>query len=185
MHTLQGVTIACVAMACLVLRQQPGTSAAPRALGSLKVPAALPWQVRGSKFVKYQECKIQESPDEVPQGSTPRTLMAHLRGSLTRSLKAGDSVTLSGIFLPEPYTGQVRVGWGGWVGGGRALSLVQLRLACCLDIARWLSEDRVIRLARHGRRPAAAGRGSSPMPPAPVLALPPPLCSAPCCGPAC
>lgn len=63
-------------------------------------------QVRGSKFVKYQECKIQESPDEVPQGSTPRTLMVHLRGSLTRSLKAGDSVTLSGIFLPEPYTGQ-------------------------------------------------------------------------------
>ncbi|EFN55074.1 hypothetical protein CHLNCDRAFT_52849 [Chlorella variabilis] len=63
-------------------------------------------QVRGSKFVKYQECKIQESPDEVPQGSTPRTLMVHLRGSLTRSLKAGGSVTLSGIFLPEPYTGQ-------------------------------------------------------------------------------
>lgn len=49
---------------------------------------------------------MQESPDEVPQGSTPRTLMVHLRGSLTRSLKAGDSVTLSGIFLPEPYTGQ-------------------------------------------------------------------------------
>jgi DNA replication licensing factor MCM7 len=32
--------------------------------------------------------------------------MVHLRGGLTRSLKAGDSVTLSGIFLPEPYTGQ-------------------------------------------------------------------------------
>jgi DNA replication licensing factor MCM7 len=32
--------------------------------------------------------------------------MVHLRGSLTRSLKAGDSVVLSGIFLPEPYTGQ-------------------------------------------------------------------------------
>ncbi len=73
------------------------------------LPPTLPLpQVRGSKFVKYQECKIQESPDEVPQGSTPRTLMVHLRGSLTRSLKAGDSVTLSGIFLPEPYTGQVR-----------------------------------------------------------------------------
>ena len=43
---------------------------------------------------------------QVPQGSTPRTLMVHLRGSLTRSLKAGGSVTLSGIFLPEPYTGQ-------------------------------------------------------------------------------
>lgn len=74
---------------------------------SLPLPHRL--QVRGSKFVKYQECKIQESPDEVPQGSTPRTLMVHLRGSLTRSLKAGDNVTLSGIFLPEPYTGQVRV----------------------------------------------------------------------------
>ncbi len=30
-------------------------------------PAAASRQVRGSKFVKYQECKIQESPDEVRQ----------------------------------------------------------------------------------------------------------------------
>ena len=42
---------------------------------------------------------------QVPQGSTPRTIVVHLRGTLTRHLKAGDSVTLSGIFLPEPYTG--------------------------------------------------------------------------------
>eukprot|EP00887_Chlorella_sp_A99_P007647 scaffold20.g7647.t1 len=63
-------------------------------------------QVRGSKFVRYQEAKVQESPDEVPQGSTPRTMVVHLRGSLTRVVKAGDSVTLSGIFLPEPFVGQ-------------------------------------------------------------------------------
>lgn len=66
----------------------------------------LQMQVRGSKFVRYQEARIQENPDEVPQGSTPRTLTVHLRGALTRSLKAGDSVTVSGIFLPEPSTAQ-------------------------------------------------------------------------------
>jgi DNA replication licensing factor MCM7 len=60
--------------------------------------------VRGSKFVKYQEAKIQESPEEVPQGSTPRTLVVHLKGTLTRAIKAGDSVTVTGIFLPEPNT---------------------------------------------------------------------------------
>lgn len=59
-------------------------------------------QIRGSKFVRYQEARIQETPHEVPQGSTPRTLTVHLRGALTRQLKAGDAVTLSGIFLPEP-----------------------------------------------------------------------------------
>jgi len=95
------------------------------------LPPTLPLpQVRGSKFVKYQECKIQESPDEVPQGSTPRTLMVHLRGSLTRSLKAGDSVTLSGIFLPEPYTGQVR----GVVTSG----IGQLASACSCTCLLWL-----------------------------------------------
>ena len=74
-------------------------------------------QVRGSRFVRYQECKIQESPDEVPQGSTPRTLMVQLRGALTRSVKAGDSVSVAGIFLPEPYSGpQVRAC--AWATGG-------------------------------------------------------------------
>lgn len=42
---------------------------------------------------------------QVPQGSTPRTLVVHLRGSLARCIKAGDSVTVAGIFLPEPYSG--------------------------------------------------------------------------------
>jgi hypothetical protein len=29
----------------------------------------------------------------------------HIRGDLTRSMKAGDDVTLAGVFLPEPFTG--------------------------------------------------------------------------------
>jgi len=41
----------------------------------------------------------------VPQGATPRSLVIHLRGPLTRTCKPGDSVTVAGIFLPQPYTG--------------------------------------------------------------------------------
>ncbi|KIZ01252.1 Protein PROLIFERA [Monoraphidium neglectum] len=62
-------------------------------------------QTKGSKFVKFQEARLQESADEVPEGATPRTLGLHLRGEVTRSLKAGDSVVLAGVFLPEPFSG--------------------------------------------------------------------------------
>ena len=41
----------------------------------------------------------------MPQGTTPRSLVVHLKGGLTRSCKPGDAVSLSGAFLPEPYTG--------------------------------------------------------------------------------
>ena len=41
----------------------------------------------------------------MPQGATPRSLTIHLRGPLTRSCKPGDSVTVAGVFLPQPYTG--------------------------------------------------------------------------------
>ena len=42
---------------------------------------------------------------QVPQGATPRSLVIHLRGTLTRTCKPGDSVTVAGVFLPQPYTG--------------------------------------------------------------------------------
>jgi DNA replication licensing factor MCM7 len=41
---------------------------------------------------------------QVPQGATPRSMVVHLMGALTRTVKPGDAVTLSGIFLPEPFT---------------------------------------------------------------------------------
>ena len=62
-------------------------------------------QTRGCKFVRFQEVKIQEEADEVPVGHVPRQLTIHLYGELTRSCSAGDVVTVSGIFLPMPYTG--------------------------------------------------------------------------------
>ncbi|XP_020570938.1 DNA replication licensing factor MCM7 [Phalaenopsis equestris] len=62
-------------------------------------------QLRASKFLKFQEAKIQELAEHVPKGHIPRSLTCHLRGELTRKVAPGDVVELSGIFLPIPYTG--------------------------------------------------------------------------------
>ncbi|KAM9974009.1 hypothetical protein ACTFIW_007671 [Dictyostelium discoideum] len=62
-------------------------------------------QTRGSKFVKFQEIKVQEIANQVPIGHTPRSIKIYVRGELTRMASPGDIVTMSGIFLPTPYTG--------------------------------------------------------------------------------
>ncbi|KAH9730759.1 DNA replication licensing factor MCM7 [Citrus sinensis] len=62
-------------------------------------------QLRASKFLKFQEAKIQELAEHVPKGHIPRTMTVHLRGELTRKVAPGDVVEFSGIFLPIPYTG--------------------------------------------------------------------------------
>jgi DNA replication licensing factor MCM7 len=60
---------------------------------------------RASKFIPFQEVKIQEMADQVPVGHIPRTLTIHCNGSLTRQINPGDVVDVAGIFLPTPYTG--------------------------------------------------------------------------------
>ncbi|KAF5194359.1 Dna replication licensing factor mcm7 [Thalictrum thalictroides] len=62
-------------------------------------------QLRASKFLKFQEAKIQELAEHVPKGHIPRSMTIHLRGELTRKVAPGDVVELSGIFLPIPYVG--------------------------------------------------------------------------------
>lgn len=62
-------------------------------------------QTRGSKFVKYQQVKLQELAEEVPIGHTPTSLTIHVRGNLTRIASPGDVTTIDGIFLPLPFTG--------------------------------------------------------------------------------
>lgn len=62
-------------------------------------------QTRGSKFVKFQEIKIQEHSDQVPTGHIPRSLTILCRGETTRSAQPGDHVIISGIFLPMVRTG--------------------------------------------------------------------------------
>ncbi|KZZ88686.1 DNA replication licensing factor mcm7 [Ascosphaera apis ARSEF 7405] len=60
---------------------------------------------RASKFVPFQEIKIQEMADQVPVGHIPRQLTVHCNGALVRQMNPGDVVDIAGIFLPIPYTG--------------------------------------------------------------------------------
>ncbi|CAO1630747.1 unnamed protein product [Parajaminaea phylloscopi] len=70
-----------------------------------KVKGMLYQQTRASKFVPFQEAKIQEMADQVPVGHIPRSMTVHLYGPLTRSLNPGDLADVAGVFLPTPYTG--------------------------------------------------------------------------------
>ena len=61
---------------------------------------------RGSKWQRFQEVKLQETPDQVPEGHVPRSLTVECRDSSTRQCCPGDSVEMIGIFLPltlSPY----------------------------------------------------------------------------------
>ncbi|XP_055925787.1 DNA replication licensing factor mcm7-B-like [Argiope bruennichi] len=62
-------------------------------------------QTRGSKFVKFQEIKIQELSDQVPEGNIPRTMTVHAKGELTRLLLPGDHCSITGVYLPIVRTG--------------------------------------------------------------------------------
>ncbi|GAP87322.1 putative DNA replication licensing factor mcm7 [Rosellinia necatrix] len=60
---------------------------------------------RASKFLSFQEVKIQEMAEQVPIGQIPRTLTVMCYGSAVRRVNPGDVIDISGIFLPTPYTG--------------------------------------------------------------------------------
>lgn len=62
-------------------------------------------QTRGSKFIKFQELKIQEHSDQVPIGHIPRSVTILCRGEATRQAQPGDHVIITGIFLPLMRTG--------------------------------------------------------------------------------
>ncbi|KAF1965020.1 minichromosome maintenance protein 7 [Bimuria novae-zelandiae CBS 107.79] len=60
---------------------------------------------RASKFLPFQEVKIQEMADQVPVGHIPRQMTIHCHGDLVRQISPGDVIDCAGIFLPTPYTG--------------------------------------------------------------------------------
>lgn len=68
-------------------------------------------QTRGSRFVKYQEMRLQELPDQVPVGHIPRSVTVHCRGERTRQCGPGDIVTVSGIFLAVSECNDFFVNW--------------------------------------------------------------------------
>ena len=142
-------------------------------------------QTRGSKFIKFQEVKIQEEASEVPTGHVPRSMTIHLcaaapraptppqppappshtrrshprrarrsYGELTRQCSAGDTVTVSGIFLPVPYAG-----WKALKAGLVTDTYLE---------ASFVSQHK----KSHVRRPPAARRASPPPPPRRALTAP-------------
>ncbi|XP_058425165.1 DNA replication licensing factor MCM7 isoform X3 [Diceros bicornis minor] len=62
-------------------------------------------QTRGSKFIKFQEMKMQEHSDQVPVGNIPRSITVLIEGENTRIAQPGDHVSVTGIFLPILRTG--------------------------------------------------------------------------------
>lgn len=68
---------------------------------------------RMCKFAKFQEMRLQEKTDEVPQGNIPRSLRVYISGDLTRQCGPGDSVTITGTFMPAPINNRFGTGSGG------------------------------------------------------------------------
>ena len=62
-------------------------------------------QVKSSKFISYQEIKIQEPSDQVPIGHVPRTMSIIAKGVNTRKCAPGDIVTVTGVYMPSPFHG--------------------------------------------------------------------------------
>lgn len=85
-------------------------------------------QTRGSKFMKFQEIKIQEHSDQVPVGHIPRSLTILCRGENTRIGQPGDHVIVTGIFLPL-----VRSGFRQMVSGLLSDTYVEAHRIACLN----------------------------------------------------
>jgi len=62
------------------------------------------WQLNLEKsvFVDWQRVRIQETPDEIPAGSLPRSLDCMVRDEMVERVKAGDQVLLVGTLAVAP-----------------------------------------------------------------------------------
>ena len=83
----------------------PMTECTSEECTSNKTKGQLFLSTRASKFVPFQEVKLQEMADQVPVGHIPRQLTVHCHGTITRRINPGDVIDVAGIFLPTPYTG--------------------------------------------------------------------------------
>merc|ERR1712106_1009567 len=56
-----------------------------------------------SKFTDKQMVKLQESPDDMPAGQTPRTVVLYVHGELVDSVQPGDRVAVTGVYRAVPH----------------------------------------------------------------------------------
>jgi DNA replication licensing factor MCM7 len=60
---------------------------------------------RTSKLTAHQEVRVQEPARDVPMGSVPRSMTVILKGEMCHSLQPGETVTVTGVYLPVKHTG--------------------------------------------------------------------------------
>ena len=56
-----------------------------------------------SKFTDKQMIKLQESPDDMPAGQTPHTVVLYVHGELVDTVQPGDRVAVTGIYRAVPH----------------------------------------------------------------------------------
>ncbi len=60
-----------------------------------------------SRFVDWQKVRVQESTDEIPAGSMPRSLDVILRHEIVDHAKPGDKVVFTGCLVVVPDVSQL------------------------------------------------------------------------------
>ncbi len=55
-----------------------------------------------SSFLDKQLVKVQENPNDIPEGETPHTVSLFARQDLVDVAKPGDRVTIVGIYRAQP-----------------------------------------------------------------------------------
>ncbi|KAK3199578.1 hypothetical protein Dsin_022993 [Dipteronia sinensis] len=120
-------------------------------------------QLRASKFLKFQEAKIQEFAEHVPKGHIPLTMTIHLRGELTRKVAPGDVVELSDILLPIRYTGFRELPYGSFADTYlEAMSVTHFKKNYEEYELREDEEEQIARLAKDGDIYNKLSRSSAP-----------------------
>merc|ERR1719295_515712 len=56
-----------------------------------------------SKFSDKQMIKLQESPDDMPAGQTPHTVVLYVHGDLVDKVQPGDRVAVTGVYRAVPH----------------------------------------------------------------------------------
>ncbi|KAI0983942.1 hypothetical protein GJ496_010892 [Pomphorhynchus laevis] len=83
-------------------------SACNKATGTNGSRKQLQFQGRGSRFLQFQELKVQEIGNQVPAGSVPRQLTMWCIEEQTRQVKPGNTLEAWGVYMPIPKTSSLQ-----------------------------------------------------------------------------